>query len=138
MRPDPQKTLDLVTFTKEILHRKLHFLHSGCFSELRTFVLKNCFIIMSFHHRRPRTPQTGFELAQNLGPHSVECTYGFETVQNLSSHFVECSQASFPVVITTTGLWHVTTTPWCYLGILLIEIKSHSFLNRNFCWDHPI
>ena len=28
MRPNPQETADLVTFTEEVLHRKLHFLCS--------------------------------------------------------------------------------------------------------------
>ena len=30
MRPNPQKTTDLVTFTEEILNEKLHFLCSVC------------------------------------------------------------------------------------------------------------
>ena len=29
MRQNPQYNADLVTFTEEILNRKLHFLHSG-------------------------------------------------------------------------------------------------------------
>ena len=29
MRPNPQETSDLVTFTEEILNGKLHFLYSG-------------------------------------------------------------------------------------------------------------
>ena len=31
MRANPQETGDLVTFTEEILHGKLHFLCSVCF-----------------------------------------------------------------------------------------------------------
>ena len=29
MRPNPQKTADLVPFTEEVLNGKLHFLYSG-------------------------------------------------------------------------------------------------------------
>ena len=32
MWPNPQETVDLVTFTVEILNGKLHFLRSGLFS----------------------------------------------------------------------------------------------------------
>ena len=36
MRPNPQETVDLVTFTEEILNGKLHFLRSECKQKLIT------------------------------------------------------------------------------------------------------
>ena len=37
MRPNPQKAVDLVTFTEEILNGKLHFVCSGCKVALYVF-----------------------------------------------------------------------------------------------------
>ena len=40
MRPNPQKTPDLVTFTEEILNAKLHFLHSATLEPSNLIALK--------------------------------------------------------------------------------------------------
>ena len=42
MRPNPQESADLVTFTEEILNGKLHFL---CSVEYNTVTSKNCVFI---------------------------------------------------------------------------------------------
>ena len=40
MRPNPQKTPDLVTFTEEILNAKLHFLYSAALEPSNLIALK--------------------------------------------------------------------------------------------------
>ena len=44
------ETADVIAFTEEILHGKLHFLCSGCFSEPQTVLLSRVFIIVDLLH----------------------------------------------------------------------------------------
>ena len=52
MRPNPQETADLVTFTEESLNGKVHILRSACFlivDYLRFFFLLLFFAISFLH-----------------------------------------------------------------------------------------
>ena len=133
MWPNPQETANLVTFTEEILNRKLHFLcseYGRCRSaevqlQMNTVILKhlkkchvkdyskifmlmmmmmNCFCGV-VDRRKALSLISSRDHCQRSSPSRISDTprAGFEPAQNLSSGLVEWSCA---VVITTTPRRH--------------------------------